>query len=98
MADKDHHKPKKTIEKMKKWQTRQTEAYKTYVKTSAVGLEVGLAVIIGALAGYFFDGYFNTSPYGILVGVIIGSIAAAKRLIMFAKKYIKESKSDDDEA
>lgn len=70
------------------------EAYKIYVKTSAIGLEVGLYIIIGALLGYFFDKKFNTSPFGLIFGVLIGVIGAIQTLWKFAKDYVK--KNDDD--
>lgn len=76
--------------KLKSWQKKQTETYRTYIKTSAVGLEFGLSIGIGALLGYFFDGYFATGPYGLLVGTLIGSLAAAKRLWVFVKEYLKK--------
>lgn len=72
------------------------ETYKTYIRTSAVGLEVGLSVVVGALLGYFADRYFNSRPYGLLTGFVIGILAAAKRLYRFVKDYLKEEKKDDD--
>lgn len=90
-------KREKMVSKLRGFRQDQSKAYRTYVKTSAVGLEFGLAIGIGALIGYFADKYFSSSPYGVLIGVVIGSIAAAKRLWMFAKSYLKKNGSDDDE-
>jgi F0F1-type ATP synthase assembly protein I len=72
-----------------------SETYKTYIKTSAVGLEVGLSVVVGALAGYFFDQHFGTRPYGLLIGFLIGAVAAGLRLYRFAQQYLKENKDDE---
>lgn len=85
-----------SINKLKSWRKDQAEAYRTYIRTSAVGLEFGLSIVVGITLGYFFDRYFHTAPYGLLVGVVIGSIAAAKRLIMFVKSYLKKNESDDE--
>lgn len=71
------------------------ETYKTYIKTSAVGLEVGLSVVVGALAGYFFDKHFETGPWALIVGFVIGVLAAGRRLYIFAKAYLKENKNGD---
>lgn len=72
-----------------------SDTYKSYIKTSAVGLEIGLSIVVGALAGYLFDGYFDTRPYGLLFGFLVGALAAAKRLYMFSKQYLKENSEDD---
>lgn len=77
-------------------QQSKAEAYKTYVKTSAVGLEFGLAIIVGAGGGYLIDKYFHTSPYGLMIGALIGSLAAAKTLWRFSKKYLAENKKNDE--
>lgn len=83
--DEDREKEKKEI----------SETYKSYIKTSAAGLEVGLSVIVGAVGGYFFDSYVGTKPYGLLVGFVIGVLAAARKLYSFSRDYLKEDKKDD---
>lgn len=93
---KDKNKGKFT-DKLRDWQKGQSEAYRTYIKTSAVGLEFGLSIGVGALLGYFADRYFATSPYGLLVGILVGSIAAGKRLWIFVKRYLEKNRSHDDD-
>ncbi len=90
-------KREKLTKNLKNWRQSQAEAYKVYIKTSAVGLEVGLSIAIAALLGYFVDKYFASSPYGLIVGVLIGALAAGKRLWVFSKSYIEQNKKDDDE-
>lgn len=85
------------LKKLRDWQVSQAKAYRSYIKTSAVGLEFGLSIIIGALGGYFFDQYFLSSPWALLFGVLVGSIAAVKRLSIFTKSYLKKKDSYDDE-
>jgi F0F1-type ATP synthase assembly protein I len=80
----------------RQWSQKQTEAYKSYIKTSAVGLEFGLSIGLGACLGYFFDRYFITSPYGLLVGTLVGCLAAAKRLWLFVKEYLAKNNNDDE--
>lgn len=91
----DEKKPEKIGEKLEDWRKSQTEAYRVYVRTSAVGLEFGLAIAVGALLGYFADKYFHSAPYGLIIGLIFGSIAAGKRMYQFVKNYLK--KNDNDE-
>lgn len=95
--EKKEKKPSRFFDKLKGWQGEQTKAYQEYVKTSAVGLEFGLAIALGALLGYFADKYFSSSPYGLLIGIVIGTIAGAKRLYIFVKSYLKKDQSHDDD-
>jgi F0F1-type ATP synthase assembly protein I len=90
--NKDPHK-KKWPKNFDQWRKNQAETYKTYIKTSAVGLEFALSVSLGALAGYYLDKRFGWSPYALITGVIIGTIAGIKRLWTFSKSYI--NKNDD---
>lgn len=92
MADKQQ----KISDKLKSWQKEQADAYRVYIKTSAVGLEVGLSIGIGALLGYFSDRYFASAPTGLLIGTLIGTLAAGKRLWVFAKDYLKKGGSNDE--
>jgi F0F1-type ATP synthase assembly protein I len=78
------------------WRKQQTKTYKTYIKTSAVGLEFALAIGLSALVGYYLDKRFGWSPYALIIGVIIGTIAGAKRLWVFAKSYLEKGDSEDD--
>jgi len=78
--------------KLKSWSSRHGKEYQTYIKTSAVGLEFGLAIAIGALLGYLVDKYFHFSPYGLIIGVIFGAAAGIKRLYTFAKSYVDKNK------
>lgn len=90
-------KPEKTTSKLKEWQKDQAQAYRTYIRTSAVGLEFGLSIAVGALLGYFVDKYFATAPYGLLVGMLVGCIAAGKRLYLFVKKYLAKNHTNGDD-
>jgi F0F1-type ATP synthase assembly protein I len=69
---------------------------------SAVGLEIGLSVAIGALAGYWLDEKLSTGPYLTMVGLLFGVAAAAKRVIEVTRKLSRESndkqEGDDDDA
>ena len=86
------NKPKKLFEdKAKAWSARHGKDYQSYVKTSAVGLEFGLSIAIGALGGYFADKYFQSSPIGLIIGVIFGTAAGVKRLWLFTKSYVDKS-------
>jgi len=53
---------------------------------ASVGLEMGIAVAIGAGAGYLADNHFGTKPWLSLVGLLIGVAAGFKGMIDAAKK------------
>ena len=56
---------KKWPDNLKDWQKSQTKTYRTYIKTSAVGLEFALAIGISALVGYYLDKRFGWAPWGL---------------------------------
>ena len=71
------------------------DAYKSYVKSSAVGLEVGLSIIVGLVAGYFLDRELGWEPWGMVGGLVIGCIAAGRALYSFSRKFLRENPDDD---
>lgn len=71
-----------------------SELYKTYIKTSAVGLEFGLSIGLCMLIGYWIDKKFSMYPWGLIIGVIIGFTAGVKRLWVFSKSYLKKNNHD----
>lgn len=95
--EKPTEKPSKKSAKLKEWQQSQVEAYRVYLRTSAVGLEFGLAIGVGAVLGYLCDRYFHSAPYGLIIGILIGSVAAGKRMYTFVKKYLENNRDDNDD-
>lgn len=81
----------KTTQNKSKLIEERAEIYRTYIRTSAVGLEVGLSLIVGIVGGYLVDQYASTSHYGLFIGLTIGAIAAGKRLYTFSRQYLKEN-------
>lgn len=74
--------------------SERAKTYQVYIRTSAIGLEVGLSIIVGAVAGYFADDFFGTKPYGVLFGLVAGVLAAAKTLYGFVQKYLKANRDE----
>ena len=69
-----------------------------WVRYSGVGLELAGATAGLALAGYWIDGKFGSSPWGMLTGVIIGIVGGLYNLVKESQAAIREAKSDDDAA
>ena len=42
---------------------------------ASIGLELAAAVTIGAALGYLLDGWLKTAPWGMVAGVVLGSMA-----------------------
>jgi F0F1-type ATP synthase assembly protein I len=53
---------------------------------SAIGLEFGLSIAIGAIGGRWLDNWFGTEPWCLAAGVLFGSVAAFRSLYRFARK------------
>jgi ATP synthase protein I len=51
------------------------------LSASAAGLELGLAVAIGALFGGWLDGKLGTAPWLMIVFLILGAIAGFRGLL-----------------
>ena len=68
-----------------------TDFYREYLKAGAIGLEVGLSIIVGAGLGYLIERYFNIAPWGLLAGTGFGMAAAGRALYRFSKRYLKEN-------
>jgi F0F1-type ATP synthase assembly protein I len=67
-----------------------------WVRHSGVGLELAGAVAGLALVGYWIDGKFGTTPWGILGGVIIGIVGGLYNLVKESLAAVREAKDDDD--
>lgn len=68
-----------------------TDFYREYIKAGAIGLEVGLSIIVGGGMGYIAERYFDISPWGLIIGSAFGMIAAGRTLYRFSKRYLKEN-------
>ena len=71
--------------------------WRTATRVGAVGLEMGLAVGIGALGGAWLDEQFETSPILGIVGLFLGIGAAGKALWDTARRLNQDQTPPDDE-
>ncbi len=47
---------------------------------------LGLEMALPCMGGYFFDRYFGTLPWGLVVGAILGFVLGMYQLIVLAAK------------
>jgi ATP synthase protein I len=53
--------------------------------------EAVLAVLVGAGIGYWVDSRWDTTPYGVLTGVVVGFAAMVLRLLRLGRELVPET-------
>ena len=66
-----------------------------WVRYSGIGLELAGATAGLALIGYWIDGRFGTTPWGMLGGVVIGLVGGLFNLVRESRAAIREAKTED---
>ena len=61
-----------------------------------LGTELTVATIIGGLMGYALDSFFETKPWGLVVGVIFGVVAGCLGVYRVAIKMSIEDENSDN--
>jgi len=59
--------------------------------SSAVGLELGLSVIIGALFGRWLDGEIGTTPWMMIGFLVLGFVAGIRGVLRAVAKLDREA-------
>lgn len=55
-----------------------------FLRAASLGLEIAVAVFLGAGGGYFLDLRFQSSPWLMVAGLVIGAIAGFWNAYKFA--------------
>ncbi len=63
---------------------------------SGLGIEVGFAVGIGAVIGYYLDQHFHTQPWLLLLFTGFGIGAAIKAILREVKRIQTQEQSKDE--
>ena len=71
------------------------DRFPAWVRYSGVGIELAGATAGLALVGYWIDGKFGTSPWGILGGVFIGIVGGLYNLVRESLAAAREAQEDD---
>ena len=64
------------------------------LSASSAGLELGIAVAIGALFGRYLDGKLGTEPWMLLVFLVIGLIAGFRGVLRAVARADKAAEGD----
>ena len=68
------------------------------LSASSVGLEMGLSVLIGILAGYWLDQHFHTTPWLMLLFLVLGLVAGFRGVMRALRKADRQAAREDEEA
>ena len=60
------------------------------------GGEFGAAIIVGALLGYGADYVLHSSPWGLVIGLVLGFVAGVVNVVRVAQSYSRANPSDPD--
>lgn len=65
------------------------------LSASSVGLEMGISVLLGVLAGLWIDNKLGTSPLFMLVFIVLGLIAGFRGVIRAMKRADRAAADDE---
>lgn len=68
--------------------------YQGWLRFSAMGLELGLAVIVGLLLGQWLDGQFGTDPWLTLLFLIFGMIAGFRSVYRLLREVQTQQQNE----
>ena len=64
------------------------------LSASSVGLELGIAVLIGLLGGMWLDGKWGSEPWAMLGGLVIGLIAGFRGVMRAVRRADRADQLD----
>lgn len=67
------------------------------MSASSIGLELGIAVVLGTLGGIWADSTFGTEPWLMLVGIGFGCFAGFRGVLRAVAKEDRKGARDDAE-
>jgi ATP synthase protein I len=66
------------------------QEFRKYLRFSTLGIEMGVALAIGLLMGWYLDRLFGTRPWLMITFSIFGIVAGFRNLVRLARKDWEE--------
>ncbi len=66
---------------------------KATARLASVGIELSISTVLGALGGRWLDGKLGTTPWLMIVGLILGVAAGFRSLIRTAQRANRENQT-----
>src|SRR3954466_9354536 len=76
---------------------RKTKRAYNALSASSVGLELGIAVIVGVLGGMWLDNRFGTTPWLMLLFLVFGLVAGFRNVLRAVERAEKAAAIEDRE-
>ncbi len=55
---------------------------------AAMGTTIAGCIAVGVLAGLYADHLFHSAPWGLLVGIVLGTVAAVASVLKLVRRYL----------
>ena len=65
--------------------------WRAYALVSGIGLQMAFCVLLGLFGGKWLDGVLGTSPWFLLLGLLLGLAAGIWGIVVLAKQFSGES-------
>jgi F0F1-type ATP synthase assembly protein I len=72
--------------------------FPSWVRHSAVGIELAAAIGGFALVGYWIDRRYATDPWGLVAGLVLGLIGGLYNLVKQSLQAVREARVEDEAA
>jgi F0F1-type ATP synthase assembly protein I len=55
---------------------------------TAMGLTIAIFITLGVLLGLYLDHLWHLAPWGLLIGIVLGTVVAATSVIQLVRRYL----------
>lgn len=81
-----------------RWREEKATQYRKALRSSVLGLEIMIFVLMGGGIGYYIDNQYETTPWAFWIGSFIGISGAVKTMVVVIREYNRAYGDSDEEA